>query len=461
MKWISKLTVSFFAIVICGSASADLRATFKKIDKSRKGPFSLNYLQGTRGRAVVNEGHPAGSFQFQAAFRNEIGRELAVTENFYVANLFTTNYYELMGEYVYGDAYGSHELDHRSLAQQGPKAIAKANSMVKHWVLEKHYVDQWQNSPLAKSFKLRGIGGSEFEQVYANYFFNFYLTAMNDELQYLPALLLIKGSPIGESASLEKARTLIASTYEYFEGVYGARDSRVTRLYELRNAIHNQLSQSVIDEIDRYVRDFPFYKEEGHTYLFTIQSILRNFFGVSPKRIGELAQKLNMPHIKALADQLTKNGPQLASLLELSMAVAEVRAAIGDSNAIPYDKKTDALLMIINTAQYLNKEVTSMKTITSPDVVKIILNTVYMEGFMLKDNWKFLVDELNTFTELGKAIDDIPDIVIFGEDTFRKAMEPALDQWITVEPKMQNFVDDTVKSSALNTASIVAQKVKR
>src|SRR3989338_867114 len=121
-----------------------------------------------------------------------------------------------MGEYVYGDSYGSHSIDQGALVAAGGQAISKAASMVRHWVLEKHYNSQFPHSRLARSFGYRGISGTEFEQVYANYFFNFYLTAMNEDFQYLPAFLLVNKSPLLESASLDKARALIAQVYDYY-----------------------------------------------------------------------------------------------------------------------------------------------------------------------------------------------------------------------------------------------------
>ena len=114
------LTVAALALGL--SAHADLASAFKKLEGNRKGPFTLNYLQGSTGRGVVGSGGSSGKFQFQAAFRNDDARVLSEQSDFYVANLFTTNYYELQGEFVYGDAYGSHDINGPALLAQSAKA---------------------------------------------------------------------------------------------------------------------------------------------------------------------------------------------------------------------------------------------------------------------------------------------------------------------------------------------------
>lgn len=438
----------------------DLASAFRALEHNSKGPFSLNYLQGTQGRKPVNGSGSTGSFQFQAAFRNDDARVLSAGFDFYVANLFTTNYYELMGEYVFGDAYGSHAIDEGALLAKNAEAMPKASSMARHWVLEKHYLEHFSDSALARGFKLRGISGTEFEQKYAVYFFNFYLSSLSNDFQYLPAFLLIGQSPVGESASLAKARDLVAQSYDYFNARWGTNDRRVKRLYQLRNLIHNQLSEQVIAEIDRYVEDFPFYREEGHTYLFEVQKIVRAYYSASAKAVAEKAGRLGLSDLKAAAANVVENGSTPESLLALSEAAAALKSQIGNASVVPYDKKTDALLVISRAAQFLNKEVNSMQSVTSPVVLQVILNTIYMEGFLIQDNWQYFKGEIAAQADLKQAASQLTDVIDISTDTLTQAFAPALAQWISVEPGMQYFMDNTIKSSALNTASITVDKIK-
>lgn len=468
------------SILVMGSltAKADLKSDFKAMSDSRKGPFTINILQHSQGRSSVAVGGAAGGgvsdgcikgtglrgrFQFQAAFRNSLAQKLEA-QDFYVGNLFTTNYYLLTGEYVYGDTCGSHEDDQRGLISQGVKAMPKAASMVRHWVLEKFFVHRNPASGIYRGFKLRGIADSANESAYAVNFFNFYFSAMSAETQYLPAFLLVKESPIGASAAIDKAREIVATSYDYFKDRFcGAavegtcRDPRVARLYQLRNSVHNQLSQDVITEIDRYLRDFPFYKAEGHTYLQQVQAILREYYSFTPKKISEQAVKAGLGDVKALADQATASGPTVPVLLALSQAGANIRANL---NQVPSEKKVYALLTISVISQYVNKEVNKMTSIASKDVIQALLNTIYMEGFLIKDNWVYFSGELKSAANVKAAAAQIADFAEIAQATLDQSFQPALKAWVSIDPKMQSFVDDTIKSSALNTASIVAGKLK-
>lgn len=446
-------------LVLSVAAQADLKASFKKMDSNRKGPFSVNYLQGSRSRVIVTDGSASGNFQFQAAFRNEIGQELATQYDFYVANLFTTNYYELMGEYVYGDAYSSHDIDHGALLAAAPRAAKKAGSMVRHWVLEKHYVQNFPSTKIAQAFKLRGIGGSEFEQEYAPYFFNFYMTTLTEDFQFLPVYLLAKSSPIASSSSLERARVVVNQIYEGLLARFGQDETVVRRMYQIRNVIHNQLSQEVVAQIDGFYREFPWYRQESSD-LDEVRSIVVAYYSVSAKKVADYAKKIGASDIQAQAEAMSKNGSSPDSILALSNMIANLRAAVATS-AIPAAQKSDALLVILTANQYLNKEILNMSSVSSKSVIKAIVNLIYIEGFLIKDNWQYFLSEVDGAADVVAAGALFADIADIANDTLSQAFNPSLGQWLSVEPKMQYFVDNTIKSSALNTASVIGKKIKK
>ena len=460
MKLFSLILIIVVAVTAGATPPGDLASAFKALEHNSKGPFSLNYQQGSQGRRVVGKSGAIGTHQFDAAFRNEDARALASGFDFYVANLFTTNYYELMGEYVYGDAYASHGIDEGALLAQNAVVMPKAASMARHWVLEKHYLEHNPSSSLARAFGLRGISSFEYEQNYAPKFFNFYLSSMTSDFHYLPVFLLIGQSPIGESASLAKARNLVAESYDYFNARWGTSDPRVKRLYQLRNLIHNQLSEQVIAEIDRYVEDFPFYRDEGHTYLFEVQKIVRAYYKASAKTVAEKAGKLGIVDLQNAALNVMNNGSTPETLLALSEAAAALKSQIGNASVVPFEKKTEALLVISRASQFLNKEVNGMQSVTSPAVLQVILNTIYMEGFLIQDNWQYFKGEIAAQADLKQAASQLVDVIDISTDTLTQAFAPALAQWISIEPGMQYFMDNTIKSSALNTASITVDKIK-
>ncbi len=437
----------------------DLVTTFKKLNNQRKGPFDLNVLQGSAGRSSVDSS-PAGEFQFQAAYRNSIAMELANKHDFYVGNLFTTNYYELMGEYVYGNARSNHPLNHAGLLSVANQALPKASSMVRHWVLEKHYLSAFHGSALTRGFRLRGISGSEFEQAYAVHFFNFYLTATTEDQAFLPALLLAKGSPIAGSSTLERARTLIAAVYDTAKERYGQDNAGVRRLYDLRNYVHNQLSQSVIDRLSAFLRDYPGFAAEDRR-IVEVRDILRAYYSVSAKKVSDLAKVAGVSAMQAAADEINAKGVTVDRLFEMSNRLAEVRTALSVPGQVPTEQKSNYLVLILVGSQYLNKEILSMNSISSPNVVRTVINLIYAEGFLMKDNADYFQSEAAAAANVKAAGAQLADVIGIASDSLTEAFKPSFDQWLKIEPKMQYFVDNTIKSSALNTAAIVAEKLKK
>ncbi|MGZ3713369.1 MAG: hypothetical protein ACXVBE_16510, partial [Bdellovibrionota bacterium] len=214
-----KLLLVLFLAAHAVTAQADtasLKKNFASILANTKGPFELNYIQGNRSRIAVKNGASVdGGPLFQAAYRNNIARAMIAQDNFYLGNLFTTNYYELMGEYVFGDVMSNHPLDHKRMADAGAKAMPKAAAMVRGWVLEKQYIAMFPQDQMGRAFAYRGISDLVNEQTFAQYFFNFYVSSITEDFQYLPAFILVNKSPIVASASLERARDLIAQAYDY------------------------------------------------------------------------------------------------------------------------------------------------------------------------------------------------------------------------------------------------------
>jgi hypothetical protein len=331
--------------------------------------------------------------------------------------------------------------------------------MVRHWVLEKHYVTFFPNTKTSQAFQLRGISGSEFEQQYAFYFFNFYLSAITEDYQFLPAFLLAKSSPIADSASLDKARTLVAKIYDDAKIRFGDQDTGVQKMYQLRNAIHNQLSPEVITQIDTFLNNYGYLNRAYGSQFAQIQDILRTYYRVGPKRISELARVAGVKEVQVAAEAIANNGFSAERALALSQSVTTLRTNITTA-AIPYEKKTDALILMFSTAQYLNKELSNLSAVKSKEVIKAVINLLYVEGFLIQDNWNYFESEVDNAADIRAAAALIPDIADIANDTLSQAFSPSLDQWISLEPKMQYFVDNTIKSSALNTASIISKKVQ-
>ncbi|MCB0412155.1 MAG: hypothetical protein KDD22_06485 [Bdellovibrionales bacterium] len=453
----SFLLAAVLMAILPSVSSADLKADFKKMEQQQKGPFGLNYLQGPNNRVAVKNGYPS-SVLFQAAYRNDLAEAMVLNYGFYTGNLFTTNYYQIMGEFVFGDAWSSHPLDHAGLFRNAPTALPKANKILRQWVLEKYYISKYPDSGLAKAFAVRGISGSEFEQEYANYFFDFYLQATSEDLDYLVASLLAKDSPILDSEVLAKARQLISDSYDFFAKRWGTTDNRVRRLYEIRNAIHNQLSLKVLDLIDAYVTDFPYYTQEGHTYLFKIKEYLIAYYSKDIGDVIALAEKSKNSSVVQAARRVQSEGPGAAALLNLSQELANVRTRLLEGGWESGAQKTATMLLLTSALQYYNMILSSDFRLASKDDLVMGLNLIYIEGYFIKDNWQYFVGEMQAAADLAAAKSQMSDAIFIGAETLRQAFESDLEQWKSIEPKMDQFIDDKVKSSVLNSLSLVLDR---
>lgn len=446
---LSSLTFSY------NIARADLPADFQTMLDQRKGPFGPNVSQGSQGQASY-DASPKGHL-FTSAFRNDQARVLIDQYGMYTGNLFTTNYYELNSEFVFGNALSTnHGIDNEALMAIASVAMPRAVQMVKSWVLEKYYVEIYPDSKLARSFALRGISGTEFEMKFAGYFFNFYMSSINDDYQYLPVFLLAKESPISDSSELSEARNLVTQVYDFFSGLYGTNDARVLEMYKIRNIIHNQLSEDVIGRIERFLRENPWYEKDGHTYLQRINVLLRKYYNFTPENLKSLAKASSAANVEAAAQSIIDQGITAETLLQLSQVTADLKTSISTS-AVAWEKKASTLALITKSCQFINKEINRMSAVTSVAAYQAMLNTIYSEGFLIQDNWLYYQGELST---IEKAKATMPEVIEVATMTLQEAFTGSLEQWISIAPdgKLEMFIDNTIKSSSLNTAALSLTK---
>ncbi|MBC7743122.1 MAG: hypothetical protein H7061_13055 [Bdellovibrionaceae bacterium] len=450
-RWLVVITL----LTISVTSQADLKTNFALINKTYKGPFGMNVLQGPTARIEIKAGGTPGHTQFQAAYRNQAAQALALEENFWTGNLFTTNYYELMGEYVYGDANSNHELDHSRLVAAGPKAMPKAASMMRHWALEKHYVSYFPRTKLAESYLVRGISDMANEREYANYFFGFYLTAMTEELQYLPAFLVINKSPMIQTASLDKARELVAVAYDSYLESQSVSEATLKDMYRLRNAIHNQMGPEVVGLIENFLNTYPELKNDQ--YFTNIQSILVEYFRIDFSKISAQAKKLGLSDLLAVILKASKKSTDVDTLAELARVSAVTRIEI--TSKLSFEKRGQGLALLAEISKVLNKELSALSklSVKSPTVAKAIIDLVFLEGFLLKDNWEYFSGETKTSSNLASLLKDVLEAAT---DSLATAFKPSFSQWLIIEPKMQGFMDNTIKSSSLGTVAVTIEKLK-
>lgn len=461
----------FFVASICEVSAQDaaLPQVFRSMS-SYRGPFGKNIIQGTGGRTITPS-YPPGKRLFQGAFRsNDSGRVLARNFDFYVGNLFPSNYYELMEEYVFkprlhlsaasNDAQPDtayykpyRELDHEALIEAGVEAMPRAFTMTSHWVLEKYFIAKFSDTVLSKSFQRWGVGDSADEEIYAKLFFNFYLSAMDRDLQYLPAYLLLQQSTVGDSSktsSLQRARDLVAGYPNDFTKPLG----------RIRNAIHNQLSPAVIDMIDEYMS-----KYGKNSTLIKVRSILVSYYSFDPSVIFSLALKLGNKEISDIAAALKNKAPSLDDLLKLSEEATKLRSSISNEELVASKNKTDTLLLLSHVSKYLSSklgsETYSKEDLGSVASMNVLMNSFFIEGFLIEKNWAYFKNKFSALASEKERAVLLAQSTKIATDTVLKSFQEPLSKWTQIEPKMDGFVDNVVKSSSINTASVILQTLNR
>lgn len=466
MNLIKQITFSLIVLLSASSGWTSLTEDFTAMEANDKGPFAKNMLQGTKSRTTILSGaSPSGTFLFQAAYRNDDASKLVTEHDFYTGNLFTTNYYELTGEYVYdvyesGSLTASFALDHQGLVDQLSQSQTKASNMVRHWVLEKYYIANILDSGIARGFSRRGISGSEFEQTFAIHFFNYYMTSATDPFDYLAGYQLAKNSPIVDSSQLARARNLISDSYDYFAQAWGSKDSRVRGLYKIRNAIHNQLSKTIVDQIDDYLAANPWYEAEGNTYLGIIRDILVDYFNADPSQIAELAENVGADAswvAEAATVLANSNTVTVVGLLNLSESLVALRNQVVGEQGVSYQNKAKTMALIVYVTDYLAKELLNFTSLDQNELAVIAVNALYAEGLIIPDNFDFIKNAI-----VGAASpDDAKSMLVMtlevSGQTLQEVFKPTLDLWIeaSAEGDLNKFFDNKIKSSTMNSVSIL------
>lgn len=446
-------------LLISNFAHADLVTEAQAILTAPRGPFGPHKLQGEFSR-VDGDIAPSGYF-FKSAFRTPEAQALARTKNIYFGNLFTTNYYELTGETLYHDPDSNHPLDYTRMMANAKLAAPRATIMARNWILEKHYVRTLPESNLARVFGFRSIADYELEAAFAEYFFDIYLSGLTNEFNFLLATLLIRESPIADAPSITEARDLISNTHLRLMTKWGSNDPRVSRLFILRNLVHNQMSRNISSEIQRFLDEVPEYEAEGNTELPRVRDILTEYYAVEASKVVALARasgNLDLANAVTLLVATEKGtAPYAQQLLNVSNYIADLKSKLVSGGYFKYSR-TKSLLLISVATQFMSKEALDVPHPTT-ETAQILLNCVYSEGFLIRDNWVYFRDELAAATTRLQIKNLLSDIVDVSRTTLTEAVNPTLHQWVSFEPQMQSFSDSVIKSSSLNALALFSARI--
>jgi hypothetical protein len=201
-----------------------LRDNFALCISKLKGPYTENFcvcsdgqkvpVRGASGRVDIGCKNP----RFCAAFRAPWAEALAKKE-LYIANIFSRDLF-------LWDSFPDH------------------NNLVRGYILEKYFTDTNPNSKLSRLRSFGGLSGAEYETPASARFFERYLSApeFKDNRDFLLAYELQKRYFVqGDLGQIEKVRTLSVRIQ--------VADSKFK---PLRDAIHNQLSPSLVPQLLTY-----------------------------------------------------------------------------------------------------------------------------------------------------------------------------------------------------------------
>lgn len=452
-----------------GEQLEEARSLFQKINRTRKGPFGLNVLQGKFNRTTVRSGRmPKGGLVFQAALRNEHAEALADKYGLYTGNLFSPNLFELFADYVYMDRTANHDMPMEKLYAVGDAAYPKARQMVRNWVVEKHYLEQFPGTKLSQAFFYRGIAGSEFEERYAREFLSYSLNFMQQENDYLPLYMLAQKSPLLESAVLDKLRKKIADSYDYLKSYYSneagvvrsAHRRKVEYLRKIRNRIHNQLTPDVIPMLNHYLNKLhPTYGRDfgasRKVFLFTVRSGLIRYFEISWKKIASQARRI--PGQESLIDvvkQLQKS-PNDASLM---LAFAEQLSGLRENLAtLPVEQREKVRVMPVikmgaNAIGVWSKKQHKIKSV---EMLEALVHVMYAEGLLTLDQRNSMTGSVRTSVDFEDALAALEEQDLLGGvlANINANFSETLALWESVQPnkkakqKLEYFSDNTIKSS--------------
>lgn len=420
-----------------------------------RGPLGPNQLQHT-DRRILTSDLSGTNLIFKAAYRTPDAQNLARNNGLYLGNLFTTNYYELQGEFMYGNPDSNHPLNHVGFVKVAASTNRRATTMIQSWILEKHYIQMLPESNLAKVFNDRAMSDVESERAFADYFFDIYLISLTAEPQFLLAAQLMKYSPIEETASFTRARDLATQSYDRVSAKYGYNHSLSKKVYDLRNMVHNHMSPAVIPQITRFLNETPEYEAAGFTELRQIREALIEYYSIDPNKLLARARGLQHGPLEQALIRLQSDRSE-AALLEVSKLVVNLKSEMVRHESFRY-RSTWALQFILSASQVLSRLALEVRDPTLA-TAEILLNSVYGEGFLITDNRQYFQTEIQKAQTPGDVKRILLDIVDISNTTLTQAMGPALNQWYQIEPRVRNFTDSAVKSSSLNALSIFAARI--
>ena len=426
---------------------AELKKNFQTTVAKRKGPFGKNVCVCTDGRRepVLR---PDGSVQnvcgektrFCSAFRAPWAEALR-QQGVYMGNLFTTNLFDW-------DRFDDH------------------HDLVRGQVLEKYFIETHPDHKLSTSRTLSGVSGSEYEQPAVIEFTEKYLglDSYNDFRHFLLAYELQKRFFIrGEQGGVNKVRNM-ATQIQNMDAKFGP----------LRNAVHNQISASLIPRLSAYRDKLP--AGETRNKIDALIAEIKKLTSLDESALTPQLAEIKNSELRTRLESLmpARDADPLASIAALGEIMVLGRRSVADRSVSPDDARR--LIDLIVTAgaviqsrgsAYLDKG--ELRTVGHHlQFMAALTNASYGVGLLsererraARDNLQAALDKNRLKQgEFMQMLERANRVVEWGHTGALLAFAEVWPEWTYLLPDITLIGDDILRGSPLLLYGQVATRIK-
>ncbi|MGI9569950.1 MAG: PEP/pyruvate-binding domain-containing protein, partial [Desulfobulbia bacterium] len=454
---ISSALAAIYLMLVAGAASSFEARNLSKEEQSRldglweiilqkrKGPFGANTCVCTDGRSapVLSKSGEVRNIcgektSFCAAFKAEWGIDLE-NDGVYVANLFSRDLYEW-------DRIENHV------------------DLVRGYILERFIIDTAPSNKLSEMRQYGGLSGAEYEVEAQRKFYERFLARedYNDFRQFLLAYELQKRHfARGGFGKMQEVRNMASR----IQGV----DSKFK---PLRDAVHNQVSASLIPLLEEY-RDARTGKKAAQMTDELIVEI-RTLTSLDVNALDEdVASIENKDMLQSLSNQLAKasaaNGLETMAHLGEMMRLAREMVASGLVN--PADRRRAIDLNVIASSVMQSEGVRlleePLKAGEAIKMMRALVDGAYGVGLLSARERRAAANNLDRLSsqtsiareELEQRLMLAERVVEWAQNSAVLAFSEVWSQWVHLMPEVVLLPDDILRGSPLLLFADTHQKI--
>ena len=441
------------------------------VNEQWKGPYGCYAKQTTEGRfCKKGSGFPGekGNLLFYSAFRDKGAQQLAALD-FYIANVFATNYHYLYAKNVVGDANSTaFDIDHEKF-MANDQAMEDVLNVFRHTILERFYNLKFPDTKMAKTFYARGTASSEYEVLYLNRLAEYVAEHMRKRNEYLALYQILSRYDLNSTSgvTINTLRNEVDAISQSIEPEYKSEFSTI------RNGIHNSLSRDTITLLEGFNQEYEGLNEHKAEIELLLKS-LNAYFEVNADFLKKTAVTLE-PGLneqqRATITSLKDSQNAIGELEALSEIGAELMARMAKADAYPLE----TIRFIIQLNQYLQIDVLNSgidENSSNSDIQSrmfVAINSAYSSGLIRKEQRKKLLTDIRDFNysvegrdpeRLLRIANFVSVAVNYATDNIESMYGEQLAAWKSIEPVVGGVVDDTLKASLLIDLARLTNDIK-